>query len=86
MVRHPGAIVAINPPDRDRRAHHIFGHIARHTVRLRGNGPLLHVRHQTLGILPETGIHQMLNRLGLERLAQHSQEVPLPFPAQEIVG
>jgi hypothetical protein len=86
MGGYPLAIVAINTPDRDRRAHPICGHIARHPVRLRGHGTLLHVRHQTLGILPETGIHQRLNRLGLERLAQHGQEVPLPFPTQEIVG
>src|SRR5438094_10032818 len=35
MVRHPLAIVAINAPDRDRRADHIFGHVTREALILR---------------------------------------------------
>src|SRR5438477_9123752 len=32
MVRDPRAIIAINPPDSDRRAHHVLGHVARHAL------------------------------------------------------
>src|SRR5713101_1046891 len=56
MVRHSLAIVAINPPDGDRGADHVFGHIARYALRLRRDVPLLHVGHQTVGILCDTGI------------------------------
>jgi hypothetical protein len=73
MIRHPLPIVVINAPDRDWRADHIFGHIACHTLILRGDSPLLHVRHQAIGILPETGIHQLVDRLGLQRLTEHRQ-------------
>src|SRR5712692_2276893 len=50
MVRDPVAIIAINPPDGDRRAHHVFGHVARQALILRGDSALLHVRHQAVGI------------------------------------
>src|SRR5216683_1875823 len=46
MVRDPLAIIAINAPDGDRRTHHILGHVARQALILRGDGALLHVRHQ----------------------------------------
>src|SRR2546422_11355734 len=42
MVRDALAIVAINPPDRDRRAHHVFGHLACQALIMRGDGTLLH--------------------------------------------
>jgi len=32
MVRDPVAIIAINAPDRDRRAHHVLGDVARYTL------------------------------------------------------
>ena len=57
MVRHPLAVIAINAPDGDRGAHHVFGHVACHTLLLRGDCALLHVRHQAVGIFPETRIH-----------------------------
>src|SRR6266702_7209346 len=79
MVRHPLAIVAINAPDGDRRADDVFGHIARHTLILRRDGPLLHVGHQAVGILPETRIYQLIDRLSLQRLAEHRQQMPLPL-------
>ena len=37
MVRDPLAIIAINAPDGDRRAHHVFGHVARQALILRGD-------------------------------------------------
>src|SRR5713226_4339792 len=69
MVRHPLAIVVINAPDGNRRADHVFGHIARHTLILRRDCALLHVGYQAVGILPETGIHQLVDCLSLQRLA-----------------
>src|SRR5262245_58903967 len=86
MVRDPVAIIAINPPDGDRRTHHVFGHVARQTLILRRDGALLHVGHQAIRILPETRIHQLVHRLSCQCLAHHAQEVPLPFATQEIVG
>src|SRR2546430_8929274 len=86
MVRHPVAIIAIYPPDGDRRTHHVFGHGARHALILRRDVPLLDIGHQAVGILPETPVHQLVDRSGLERLAQHRQQVPLPFATQQLVG
>src|SRR6266849_2914365 len=81
MVRHPLAVIAINTPDGDRRAHHVLGHVARHTLRLRRDVPLLHVGHQAVGILSETPSDQLRDRLGPQRLTEHRQEMPLPLPA-----
>src|SRR2546426_2233663 len=41
MVRHPLAVIAINAPHGDRGADHVFGHVARHALRRRGDLPLL---------------------------------------------
>jgi hypothetical protein len=41
----------------------------------------LHVGHQPVGILPETRIDSLLDRVRLERLAQHRQQMPLPLTA-----
>jgi hypothetical protein len=46
----------------------------------------LHVGHQAVGILPETHIYQLIDRLGLQRLAEHRQQMPLPLAAQERLG
>src|SRR2546425_12132855 len=86
MVRDPLTIIVINAPDGDRRAHDILGHVARYALILRGDSTLLHVGHQAVGILPETRIDQPLDRVGLERLAQHGQQVPLPLATQQVVG
>src|SRR5216683_1245260 len=71
MVRDSRAIIAIDAPDGDRRAHHVFGHVARQALILRGDCTLLYIGHQAVRILRETGIHQLVDRVGLERLAQH---------------
>jgi hypothetical protein len=86
MVCDPLAIVTINAPDGDRRADHILGHLARHTLIRRGDGALLHVRHQAVGVRPATGIHQRVDGLGLQHLASHRQQMPLPRAAQERRG
>jgi hypothetical protein len=86
MVRDPLAIIAINAPDSDRWAHDIFGHVAGYTLILRRDLPLLDVGHEAVGILPETPIHQPVDGGGLERLAEHRQEMPLPLAAQQRVG
>src|SRR5215470_5574077 len=83
MVRHPLTIIAINPPDGDRRAHDIFRYIARHALILRRHLALLHVGHQAVRILRETGIYSAVDRVGLEGPAEHRQQVPLPLTSQE---
>src|SRR6266702_2264445 len=57
MVRHLLAVILINPPHGDGRAHDVFGHVAGHTVRLCGDRALLHVRYQPIGVLPKARIH-----------------------------
>src|SRR6266702_3083502 len=69
MVRHPLAVIAINAPDSDRRTHHVLRHVARQTLGLRRDLALLHVGHQTIGVVPETPIHQLVDRVSLQRLA-----------------
>ena len=86
MIRDSFAIIAINTPDGDRRAHHVLGHVARHTLRLRRDVPLLHIGHQAVGILPETPIDQLRDRLGPQRLTEHRQQMPLPLTTQQLVG
>ena len=86
MVRDPLAIIAINAPDRDRRAHHVFGHVARQARVRRRDLPLVHVGHHTVGILPATQLHQLLDGVSCARRASRAQQVPLPFATQEFVG
>src|SRR5712691_5876185 len=86
MVRDSLAIVAIDAPDSNRGAHHVLGHVTRYALVLRGDSALLHVGHQAVRILPETHIDQPLDRVGLERLAQHGQQVPLPLAPPQRVG
>ena len=84
--RHPLAVLAIKAPDSDRRAHDVCGHVARSALILRGNAALLHVGHQAVRLLVKTRLHQLVSRLGLERLAQQRQQVPLPLTAQQLIG
>src|SRR5712692_10943565 len=86
MVRDPVAIRAIDAPDGDRGASHIFGHVACHTLMLSRELALVHVGHQPVGILRKTRLHQPVDRVGLERLAQHRQQVPLPLAPQQRIG
>src|SRR5712692_11337672 len=86
MVRDSLAIIAINAPDGNRRAHDVCGHVARQTLILRWDFAFLHVGHQAVGIFPETRIHQLVDRFGFERLAHHAQQVPLPLATQQLVG
>ena len=44
------------------------------------------IGHQAVGILLETRIYQLADRVSLQRLAHHAQQVPLPCATQEIVG
>src|SRR5882724_6132813 len=57
MVRDALAIIVVHTPDGDRRTHHVFGHVACDALILRRDLTLLHIGHQTVGILPETRIH-----------------------------
>src|SRR5713101_1324593 len=86
MIGDPLAILAIDAPDSHRGAHHVLGYVACHTVRLRGDGALLQVGHQPVRVLPETGVHQLVDGLCLERLAQHGQQMPLPLAPEQRVG
>jgi hypothetical protein len=83
MLRAPLTIIAIHTPDGDRRAHHVLGHVAGYTLILGRAVAFLHGGHQAVGILPETRIDPLPDRLGLQRLAHHRQQVPLPLPTQE---
>src|SRR6266700_6757755 len=83
MVRHPLTIIAINPPDSDRGAHDISRYIARHALILRRHLALLHVGHQAVRILRETGIYSAGDRAGLACPAEPRQQVPLPLAPQQ---
>src|SRR5216683_3662513 len=85
MVRDPLAIIAIDAPDGDRRAHHVCGHVARQTLVLRWDVALLDVAHQAVGILLETPLHQLVDDLRLERLAHHAQQMPLPRAMEQLI-
>src|SRR6266852_1545023 len=85
MIRHPCALIAIDALDGDRRTHHVLGYVACHTVRLRGDGALLHNGHQPVRVLPETGVDQLVDGFCLERLAQHGQQMPLPLATEQRV-
>src|SRR6266704_4077097 len=76
MVGDPLTIITIDAPDRDGRAHHVLGYVARQTLILRRNCALLDVGHQTIGVFPEAYIYQPLDRVSLKRLAQRAQQVP----------
>ena len=86
MGRHPLTIIAIKPPDGDRGAHDLSRSIARHALILRRHLALVHVGHQAVRILRETGIYSAVDRVGLEGLAEHRQQVPLPLAPQERLG
>src|SRR5437667_12237821 len=53
MIRDPLTIIAINPPDGDRWAHHVPGHVAGDTLIPGRDVAFLHVGHQAVGIRPE---------------------------------
>ncbi len=86
MVRDPLTIITIDAPDRDWRAHHVLGYVARQTLVLRRHFALLDVGHQTIGVFPEAHIYQPLDRVGLKRLTQRAPHVPLPLAAQQLIG
>jgi hypothetical protein len=86
MLRHPRAIVAIPAPDRDRRAHHVRGHVTSHAGRLRREGALVHVGHQPVGIRAATGVHPLVEGLRLARRAEHGQPLPRPRAPEERGG
>src|SRR5258708_34681247 len=62
MIRDSLAIIVIDAPDSNRGAHHVLGHVTRHALILRGNGALLYVGHEAVGILPKTRIHHLVDR------------------------
>src|SRR3989442_7331758 len=62
LVRAPVAIIVINPPDGDRRAPHVFGHVARYALIRCGDLAPVHVGHQAVWRCPETPIHPPADR------------------------
>jgi hypothetical protein len=46
----------------------------------------VHLGHQTIGVLPATPIHPLVDRVSLQRLASHAQHMPWPCATQESVG
>jgi hypothetical protein len=86
MVCDPYAIIAIDAPNRDRRADHVLRHVACHALRLGGDLPLLYISYQAVGIFPETALHQLVDGVGLQRLAEPRQQMPLPLAPEQLVG
>jgi hypothetical protein len=83
LLRAPLALIALEAPDRHRGAHHVLGHVTRHAVRRRGDGALLDVGHQAVGLRPKTRLHPLVDRLRLARVAHPAQHVPLPRATQK---
>ena len=85
MLRPPLTIIALNPADSDRRAHHIGGSIARQTRRRRWPAALRHVRAQPLGILLATPIHPRLERIACQWASQPVHQRPRPRVTQQSI-
>src|SRR5262245_24899347 len=83
VIRDPLAIIAVDPPERDRRTHHIFGQIPRQTLIPCRDIPFLYVGDKPLAIACVTRIDQPPALRRLDRLAQHSQQMPLPLLPQQ---
>jgi hypothetical protein len=86
MIRDPVSVVEIDPPERDGRTHHILGQIRRQALIPRRDITLLHVRHEPLAIARVTRIDQPIDLLGLHRLSEHRQEMPLLLFPQHGIG
>jgi hypothetical protein len=82
MVRDPLAVIALEAPDGERGAPPSRGHVARPTLVRRRHFPLVPVGHPTVGALPAAHLHQPLQRVGCKRLAQRTQQGPLPLTTQ----
>src|SRR5207245_4956296 len=83
-LSHPPEVKEKCPEREDQQI--LLSHVTSHAVRLRREGALLHVGHQPVGIRAETGVHQLVDGLRLERLAEHGQQMPLPLAPEERVG
>jgi hypothetical protein len=83
VIRDTVAIIAVDPPKRDRWTHHIFGSISSQTLIPCGDIAFLHVGDKSRTIPRVTGIDQALHLLGLYRLPEHREEMPLPLLAQQ---
>jgi hypothetical protein len=79
-------IIAIDAPQRDRRTDDIRGQVGRQALVACWDIPFLHVRHTPLAIARVTGINEPLALLGLQCLAQHGEQMPLPLLAQQGIG
>src|SRR5215470_8473576 len=83
VIRDPLAIIAVDPPERDRRTHHICGQIPRQTLIPCRDIPFLYVGDKPLAIACVTRIDQPPALRRLDRLAQHRQQMPLPLLPQQ---
>jgi hypothetical protein len=81
-LRDPLPIVASDPPERDRRTHHLCGQIRRQTLIPRRHIALLDVGDTPLAIPRGTRLHQPRALLRLSWLSQHCQQIPRPRRAQ----
>src|SRR6266446_10701610 len=68
MIGDPRTVIAIDTPHSDGRTHDVLGDVACHALVLGGDGALLHVGHEAIGVLSEAGIHQLVDRGSLQRL------------------
>ena len=85
MIGNTVPLITINTPERDRRTHDIFGQIPRQTLIPCGHIAFLDVGDKSLAIARVTGIDEPLDFLGLHRLPQHGQQIPLPLLAQQAI-
>ena len=86
MGRDPLTSRALEAPDGERRAHHVWGHVTRHTLLLRRDVALWDVAHQAVGRRLATPLHPLVDALRLERLAHQTPQMPLPRALSQLRG
>jgi hypothetical protein len=86
MGRAPLASIVIHTPDGERGAEHLCGDVARHTLILGRDVAFVDVRHQAMGRLSATRLHQPVPRLRRERRAYHAPQRPWPRATQQRLG
>jgi hypothetical protein len=81
VIGDAGAIIAIDAPERDRRADDLFRQIGGEALGACRDISFLHVRHQPRTVSWITGLDESLDLLRLHSLPPHRQEIPLPLLA-----
>jgi hypothetical protein len=82
VIGDPLAIIPVDAAYRDRRTHDVFREIRRQALIPRGDIAFLDIGHKAMRISRVTGIDEAIDLVGLRRLPQHGQQMPLPLFAQ----